>query len=136
MDSGEYHDRCLQCMSAIDGHAAAMQAARSAKHLCGFNLTVETLIIGGSAYVGLRSYHVANLEASFVRAITGNHVMLRIFNPVPFTMFTVAGLTGLFTIWDFGRYGQLRRMEGMQRVTVLRATEEFSRLKASRNTVN
>lgn len=135
MNASEYHERTLQCMAAIDAHNAARLSAHSAKNLCAFNLSIETLIIGGSTYVGWKSFLAAREEASFIRALTGNSVMLRVFNPVPLTMGLIVCLTGVFAASDASRMGALRRMEQMQALAASRASEELDRLKASRNSV-
>lgn len=90
----DYRNRIEDFDCRIAQHEMRMEVLSKAKHWNSFSLCFDAGCVGLGGFFFHETWRVANEEASFLVAVTGNPAIRRIGTPFPFfsTLFIVMGL--------------------------------------------
>lgn len=94
---GDYQYRLEDCEMALARHALTRDELQRGLTWTKVSTGFDVALVGFGTYFGLQQYRIAEHEASFLRSVTGNPYIRRVFTPFPFFA-TLCVMFGLFSL--------------------------------------
>lgn len=93
----DYQYRLEDCEMALARHAITRDELQRGLTWTKVSTGFDTALVALGTYFGFQQYRIAEHEASFLRSVTGNPYIRRVFTPFPFFA-TLCVLFGLFSL--------------------------------------
>ncbi|CAD2218313.1 hypothetical protein ADEAN_000580100 [Angomonas deanei] len=120
-----FSERLQITRTAIQAHEMFYLEALHQKRLRYFNLFLESGVMVGSAFVGVRCYQMNKLEASLIYSMTGNPYVLRATSPGSILMGFIFLTTGMFVFWDVQGAVAAKKMMNAQAAVISQLQNEL-----------
>lgn len=92
-----YQYQLENCEVAIAHHSYSRDELQRSLTMAKISTGVDTTLIVLGGFFGLRNFRIAEHEASFLRSVTGNPYIRRVFTPYPFVS-VMCFLFGMFSL--------------------------------------